>query len=145
MKRSFGVILMLMPYVVLIACGGGGGGGHSDNPIVNPSDVTPIVGSWEYTESNCTETLEFYADKTFKSSSHLEILTGTYELNKKSNNEYTLSMYIQNDNGGLSCPEFLSGGSAENDTGSQGSLDVIITDTQLTITNGVSSFTYQKK
>ncbi len=149
MKKVSKLIIMLMLFillsVVLTACGSGGGGDDNNNPTVNLSDVTPIVGTWEHTESNCTETLEFHTDKTFKISSHLEIQTGIYELTKKNNTEYTLSINIQNDNGELSCPEFLSGGNAKNDTGLQGSLDVIIIDTQLTITSGISSFTYQKK
>lgn len=146
MTKSCRVVLLFMLFalvsVILTACGSGGGGGDDGNS--SNSAVTPILGTWSTTVSNCTETLTFSNDKTFKSNSYLEIQTGIYELTKKNNNEYTLSMTIQNDNGGLSCPEFVGGGNAENDTGSQITTNATITDTQLTFTNGGISLTYQK-
>lgn len=152
LKGIVALILWTLFSVTLIACGSGGGGGGggdkgnstgtSNSNSVDTSDITPILGKWETTTSNCTETVEFYTDKTFKSSSHLELHTGTYELTKKNSNEYTVSIKILNDNGALDCDELLNGGNAENDTGSQGSLDVTITDTQLTIINSGISYSY---
>lgn len=122
------MISTLIIFELVLGCGGGNDG---NGDSTNISDITPLLGTWERTENNCTESLEFYNDKTFKINSHLEIQSGTYELTKKGNNEYILSIIIESDNGEISCPELGVGEEAEDDTGSQITVDISIIDDQL--------------
>ena len=138
------MISVLVSFELILGCGG-----SNDDNGDNVSNIAPILGSWERTEDSCTETLEFYNNKTFKISSYLELQTGIYELTKKDingyTNGYTLSITILGDSGGVSCAELGSGEEAKDDTGNHGEIDMTVIEDQLTLIDPLGeSLSYQR-